>query len=135
MINEIDHIGIAVRSVEEACKFYEGVLGLRVKEILDIPEREIRAAMIDGGNVTIELIQPLGEDSTVSKFLEKWGEGIHHIAFRVSNIEKVLENLVEEGVEMITSKPQKGAHGRKVAFLSPKSCHGVLIELCEAIET
>jgi len=135
MISEIDHIGIAVRSVEETGKFYEDVLGLPVKEILDIPERGIRAAMIDGGNVTIELLEPLRADTPVANFLEKRGEGIHHIAFRVSDIEKALERYKESGVELVTPKPQMGVHGRKVAFLSPKSCHGALIELCEVMRT
>lgn len=131
MIHKIDHIGIAVRSLEESLTFYEEVLGLVLREILEIPERGVRAAMIDGGNTTIELLEPMDENSPVAKFVEKQGEGIHHIAFEVSNIEKALDILKEKGVELITPEPYRGAHGKRVAFLSPKSSHGVLIELCE----
>ena len=106
-------------------------MGLRQGEILEVPERGVRAAMIDGGNVTIELIEPMGPDSPLTKFLEKRGEGIHHIAFEVSDIEKMMENLKDKDIELINPKPFRGAHNSKVAFLSPKSCHGVLIELCQ----
>ena len=135
MIREVDHIGIAVRSVEEACAFYRDVLALRVGETFDMPGRGVRAAMVDGGNVTIELLEPLGEDTPVGKFLDKHGEGIHHIAFRVANIDAAMEKLKDRGVEFVTPQPKIGAHGRRIAFLSPRSCHGVLIELCEAVET
>ena len=131
MIREVDHIGIAVRSVEEACAFYRDVLALRVGETFDMPGRGVRAALVDGGNVTIELLEPLGEDTPVGKFLAKRGEGIHHVAFRVADIDAAMENLKNRGVEFVTPEPQIGAHGRRIVFLSPKSCHGVLIELCE----
>ena len=132
MISEVDHIGVAVRSIEEALEFYQVCLGLECREILDIPERKVRAAMINSGNLCIELIEPLNEDSPISKFLSKKGEGIHHIAFKVPSIEDAINQLTARGVELVNTVPQEGAHGRKVVFLAPQSCHGVLIELCEA---
>lgn len=134
MIRKIEHIGIAVRSIEESLKLYEGLFKLKPVEILEIPERKVRAAMIDAGNVIIELLEPMGDDSSMAKFLDKKGEGVHHIAFGVTDIEDALENLRARGIEPVTPDPYRGAHGRKVAFLSPKSCRGVLIELCEVVE-
>ena len=131
MMDKIDHIGVAVRSVEEARRFYENALGCHVTEVLEIPERGVRAGMVDAGGVIIELLEPLGEGSLVAKHLEKRGEGIHHIAFRVADIGAAMKKLKDQGVEFITPEPRMGAHGRRIAFLSPKSCHGVLIELCE----
>ena len=131
MTNKIDHIGIAVHSIQRALKFYEDILGLKQREILEVPERGVRAAMIDGGYSTIELIEPMGPDSPLTKFLEKRGEGIHHIAFEVTDIERTMENLKAKDIEFINPKPYLGTHNRKVVFLSPKSCHGVLIELCQ----
>ena len=131
MTDKMDHIGIAVHSIEEARTFYEDSLGLKVAEVLELPERKVRVAVIRMENQVIELVEPLGEDSPVQKFLDKKGEGIHHIAFNVENIEAELETLRQKGVELVTPQPYRGAHGKKVAFLSPKSCHGVLIELCQ----
>lgn len=134
MIRKIEHIGIAVRSIEKSLKLYEGLFKMQSVEILEIPERGVRAAMIDAGNMIIELLEPMGDDSGMAKFLDKKGEGIHHIAFGVTDIEDALENLRAMGIELVTPEPYRGAHGRKVVFLSPKSCSGVLIELCEIIE-
>ena len=131
MINKIDHIGIAVRSLESAQEFYEGILGLEKKDILEIPDRGVRIALFEAGNNTIELIEPMGSDSPVAKFLEKRGEGLHHIAFHVPDIEKAMARLKEKGVELVTPRPQSGAHNKKIVFLSPKGSHGVLIELCQ----
>jgi len=131
MISEVDHIGVAVRSIEKALEFYQVCLGLECREIIDIPEHKVRAAMINAGNLCIELIEPMNEGSPISKFLSKKGEGIHHIAFKVPSIEDAINQLTARGVELVTPVPQDGAHGRKVAFLTPQSCNGVLIELCE----
>lgn len=131
MMDKIDHIGLAVRSVEEARRFYEDILGLNVTEIVEMPERGVKAGMIDVGNVTLELLEPLGKGSLVAKYIEKRGEGIHHIAYCVENIDIVMERMKNQGVEFVTPEPKIGAHGRRIAFLSPKSSHGVLIELCE----
>lgn len=132
MIDRIEHIGIAVKCIEEAAEFYQGILGLELAEVIEIPERGVRAGMIEGAEIPIELIEPIGEDSPVFTFLEKRGEGIHHLAFRVPELEKAIEILQRNEVELVNPESLEGAHGRKVVFLSPKSCHGVLIELCEA---
>ena len=132
MTDKMDHIGIAVHSIEEARIFYEDSLGLKVDEVVELPERKVRLAVIRMENQVIELVEPLGEDSPVQKFLDKKGEGIHHIAFNVEDIDAALETMKNKGVELVTTQPYRGAHGKKVAFLSPKSCHGVLIELCQS---
>ena len=131
MMDKIDHIGIAVRSVDESRRFYEDILGLSVSEVVEIPERGIKAGMIDAGGVTLELLEPLGEESLVAKHIEKRGEGIHHIAYRVDNVDIAIDKMKTQGVEFTTPEPKIGAHGRRIVFLSPKSCLGVLIELCE----
>jgi methylmalonyl-CoA/ethylmalonyl-CoA epimerase len=131
MIDRIDHIGIAVHSVDTAADFYEETLGLRLREILDIRERGVRAGMIVGAGVTLELIEPLGQDSSLGRFLEKKGEGLHHISFVVPDIDEAVADLKSKGMELVTPEPLQGAHGRRIVFLSPKHCHGVLIELCE----
>lgn len=131
MIKRMDHLGIAVNSIADAKLFYSEVLGMDVGEIIDIPKRGVRAAMIQLDNQVIELIEPLDEDSPVAKFLKKRGEGIHHMALEVKDIDSALMNLKQKGVQLITETPYEGAHGKRVAFLSPHSSHGVLIELCE----
>lgn len=130
-MNRIDHIGIAVRSLEEARRTYEGLLGFTVTEVVEMPGRGLRAAMVDAGGVTIELLEPVGDASVVARHIRKRGEGIHHIAYRVADIEAAMETLKSRGVEFITAEPETGAHGGRIAFLSPGSCHGVLIELRE----
>ena len=131
LINKMDHIGLAVKSIDEARHLYEDVLGLTVQDILELPQRKVRVGMIRTENQILELVEPLGEDSPIHTYLEKRGEGIHHIAFEVSDIEAALQRLKIQDVELITPEPYEGAHGKKVAFLSPRSCHGVLIELCQ----
>ena len=134
MIRKVAHIGLAVKSVEDSLKLYEGAFGLNIGGIHELPDRGVRVAMIAVGNGMIELLEPMEEDSPVAKFIEKKGEGIHHIAFEVTDIDEALKILKEKNVELVTPKPYIGAHGGRVAFLSPKSCHGVLIELCEVIK-
>ncbi len=131
MIENISHIGIAVRSLEEAINFYQNILGLKLLRKLTITERKIRIAEIEAGNEILELIEPMDVDTPVAKFLEKRGEGLHHIAFRVADIDRAINELKKKGIELVTEEAQIGAHGRKIVFLSPVSCHGVLIELCE----
>jgi methylmalonyl-CoA epimerase len=134
MIHSIDHIGIAVRSIEASLDFYENTLGLKVTGIEEIPERKVRLAMIKLDNQVIELVEPMSEESPIHQFLEKRGEGLHHLAFLVSDIEVALEQMKKKGVELINPKPVQGAHGRKIAFVSPKSTHGVLMEFCQEAE-
>ena len=131
MINKVQHIGIAVYSLEKARRLYEQILGMDVTDVLEIPERGVKVAMVDGNNVTLELLEPMGDDSSLSNFLEKRGEGIHHIAFRVNNLDEVVTTLKSRGVQFITTNPVAGAHGSRVIFVSPKSGNGVLLELCE----
>jgi methylmalonyl-CoA/ethylmalonyl-CoA epimerase len=131
MIVSLEHVGVAVNKIDEVLPIYEQLLGLKLKGIREGKQNRIRAALLEAGNTEIELIEPLDGDSPVAKFLEKRGQGIHHIAFRVSNIEQAIEKLKNKGVVLIDEKPRKGIEGGKIAFLHPTSTAGVLIELCE----
>ena len=130
MIKKIDHIAIIVRNIEEALQVYEGALGLELTEVTEVPEQAVRVAFLPVGESEIELVEPLSTSSGVAKFLEKRGEGLHHICLEVEDIEAALRDLAATGVRLIDEQPRQGAHGR-VAFLHPKSAHGVLIELIE----
>jgi len=130
MIKKIDHVGIAVKSLEEAIKVWEG-LGLKVEEIEEVPDQKVRTAIIHVGESRIELLEPTAEDSPIAKFIAKRGEGIHHIALGVDNIEEHLEKLKEAGYRLIDEKPRIGAGGAKIAFVHPKAVTGVLLELCQ----
>jgi len=131
MIRKIDHVGIAVQDLEEQTAFYRDVLGLEFVGFEDLPERGLKVAVFRVGDVHIELLQPTTPDSTMAKFIEKSGEGIHHLAFTVDDAAKELERLTAAGVQTIDAKPRPGAGGAKVAFLHPKSTFRVLMELCE----
>ncbi|AAL82072.1 methylmalonyl-CoA epimerase [Pyrococcus furiosus DSM 3638] len=133
MFKKIDHVGIAVKNLEEAIKIWEG-LGLKVEEIEEVPDQKVRVAVIKIGESRIELLEATSEDSPIAKFIEKRGEGIHHIALGVEGIEKKLEELKEKGYRLIDEKPRIGAGGAKIAFIHPKSVTGVLLELCERKE-
>ena len=128
---KIDHIGIAVKSIDNATGFYQAI-GLNVSHIEEVESQGVRVAFLKIGESNIELLEPLNEKSPIFSFIEKRGEGIHHIAFYVNNIENVLENLKSRGYKLINEKPVQGAHGKKVAFIHPKSSGGVLVELCES---
>jgi len=130
MIKKIDHIGIAVHSIEEALRVYEGALGLELTEVKEVPEQAVRIAFLPVGESEIELVEPMTTDSGIAKFLEKRGEGVHHICLEVDDIEAALQDLAAKGGRLIDKRPRQGAHGR-VAFLHPRSAHGVLIELIE----
>jgi methylmalonyl-CoA epimerase len=134
MIKEIDHIGIAVKDLEEAMNIYRDILGLKFKGTEKIEEQKIIHATFLAGRVKIELVQPTHPDSTVGKFIEKRGEGIHHIAYRVENIDESLKELSAKGVNLIDEKARIGADGAKIAFIHPKNMKGVLIELVEIAE-
>ena len=127
----IDHIGIAVRSIQDVLNLYEGALGLRVSGYEDVEEQGVRVAMIPIGESRIELLEPLRPDSPVEKFMSKRGEGIHHISVSVENIESALERLKSAGVRLIDSSPKRGAGNSKIAFIHPAGMHGVLLELVE----
>ncbi len=126
---QIDHLGIAVKDLQKAARIYE-LLGLKVERVADLPEHGVRVAFIPVGESAIELLQPTSNEGAVAHFLEKHGEGLHHLALRVTDVETALATLKERGVRLIDETPRPGAEGR-VAFLHPKSTGRVLIELVE----
>jgi len=128
---KIDHIGIAVKSLSEAVKVYEKAIGLKVAGYDQVDEQGVRVAMLTVGESRIELLEPTRPDSPIEKFMTKRGEGIHHIAIRVDNIEQALERLKTAGVRLIDEIPRRGAHNTRIAFVHPASTHGVLMELVE----
>lgn len=130
MIRKIDHIGVAVEKIEDAKMFFENILGLNISKIEEVPEQNVKIAFIPVGESKIELLEPL-ENGAVSKFIKKKGEGIQHISLLVDDIEKAMQNMKEKGAVFIDEKPRLGAGGTKIAFIHPKSSHGVLVELCE----
>jgi methylmalonyl-CoA/ethylmalonyl-CoA epimerase len=129
----VDHIGIAVRNLDEAVRFYENVLGLSCYRIEEVRDQKVRTAFFRVGATKVELLESIGPDGPVAKFIGKKGEGLHHIAFMVQNLAQALKEIELEGVNVIDEEPRRGAEGRTIAFLHPKSTHGVLIELCEGI--
>jgi len=133
MIEKIDHIGIAVKNLEKACDAFDK-LDIKVagKEVVE--EQKVKVAFLPVDNSELELLESISPDGPISKFIEKKGEGIHHIAFKVKNIDKILEKLKKKGVRLIDEKARYGAGGAKIAFLHPKSTNGILIELCERNE-
>jgi len=131
MIKKIDHLGIAVRSINEARKFYEEVLGLVCEKEEVVASQKVRTAFFTVGDVHIELLEPTADDSPVAKFLDKNGEGFHHIAYQTDDIDGQLETARDKGCRLINETPIEGAGGRKVAFLHPKSTQGVLTEFCK----
>lgn len=132
MINvKIDHIGIAVKSLEEAKGLYTKVLGLEWEQDEEVHTEAVRVSFLKTGESHIELLEALSDDSAIAKFIDKKGEGIHHLAFAVDDIGAALEKARVEGYQLIDESPRKGAGGKLVAFLHPKSTNGVLIELCQ----
>jgi methylmalonyl-CoA/ethylmalonyl-CoA epimerase len=130
MITRIDHLGIAVRSLDETVPYYENALGLRCEHREEVPSQQVRTAFFTVGDVHLELLEPTGPDSPVARFLDQHGEGVHHVAFATDDIEGQLGRAADAGVRLIHAKPFAGAAGKLVAFLHPKSTHGVLTELC-----
>jgi methylmalonyl-CoA/ethylmalonyl-CoA epimerase len=127
----IEHIGIAVTDLDSAVSFYENVLGLKCYNIELVADQKVRTAFFKVGQTKIELLESTEPDGPIGKFIEKKGEGIHHIAFSVEKIEDHLEHASKMGVKLIDNSPRKGAEGLDIAFLHPKSTSGVLIEFCE----
>lgn len=132
MIRKLDHIGIAVSNLEEALKLYRDTLGLKVEHVEDFEGMKI--AFIPIGDTEFELLQPTDPASALAKFLEKRGEGIQHIAVRVDDVEKSLEDLKAKGLQVIDQKPRPGAGGARIAFFHPKSTGGILLEICQRQE-
>lgn len=130
MIQKIDHLGIVVRSIDEAIDYYEKVLGLPCKGREEVPVQKVRTAFFLAGEVRLELIEPTSADSPVAKYLEKHGEGLHHVGFATDDIVRQLQQAKQAGCNLINETPVEGAGGKLVAFLHPKSTHGVLTEFC-----
>ncbi len=129
--SHIEHIGIAVSNLETSIDFYEKVFGLECYNIEEIAEQKVRTAFFRVGQTKIELLESTDPQGPIGKFIEKRGEGIHHIAFAVKDIEKQLRHAEEQGVKLIDTAPKKGSEKLDIAFLHPKSTSGVLIEVCE----
>lgn len=127
----LNHLGIAVKDINASLKIWQEFLRLRLLTIEEVLEQRVKVAILDAGNTHIELLEPSGPDSTVARFIEKKGEGLHHIAFEVDNIEETLDNLKKSGVKLINENPRRGAQGSKIAFIHPQSTNGVLVELCQ----
>ena len=128
---KIDHIGIAVKSLTDAVKLYQDAIGLTVSGYDQVDEQGVRVAMLDVGESRIELLEPTGPGSPIEKFMAKRGEGIHHIALTVDNIEETLKQLKATGVRLVDETPRRGAHNTRIAFVHPSATHGVLLELVE----
>ena len=126
----VDHIGIAVNSIEEARKFYEDIFELECYKIEEVPDQKVKVAFFKIGEVKIELLEPTSPDSPIAKFLEKKGQGIHHIAYFVHNVNEALGVSKHRGVQLIDEESRKGADGMDIGFLHPKSTGGVLTEFC-----
>jgi methylmalonyl-CoA/ethylmalonyl-CoA epimerase len=131
MINKVDHIGIAVRSLENTLPFYTDVLNLPLLGIEEVDTQMVRVAFLQAGGTKLELLEPTSEESPIAKFIEKRGEGIHHVALGVDSIEDRIIEMKEKGIRMIDEQPRLGAGGANIAFMHPKSASGVLFELCE----
>ena len=132
MLTKINHIGIAVQSLDASIPFYRDNLGMAFAGIEEVAEQKVRVAMLAVGESKIELLEPTSAESPVAKFIEKNGTGIHHIAYEVADIEAAIAKLLAEGARMVDEKPRNGAHGTRIAFIHPKSSLGVLTELCQA---
>ena len=130
-INHIEHIGIAVKNLDEAIAWYENVLGLKCYAVEEVREQKVKTAFFMVGQTKIELLESTDPEGPIGKFIEKKGEGIHHLAFAVKGLESCLENAEANGVQLIDRVPRKGAEGLHIAFLHPKSTFGVLTEFCE----
>lgn len=131
MVMKVDHIGVAVKSLDETLKFYQDVLGLKLQDTEVVEEQKVKVAFLPIGDTEVELLESTEEDGPIAKYIAKKGEGMQHIAFRVENIEEAIEDMKSKGVRMIDEKPRYGAGGAKIAFCHPKSTHGVLVELCQ----
>jgi methylmalonyl-CoA/ethylmalonyl-CoA epimerase len=131
MIKKIDHIGIAVKSLENTLPFYTNVLGLPLVGIEVVETQKVKVAFLNAGETKLELLEPTTEDSPIAGFIAKRGEGIHHVALGVTSIEERIAEMREQGIRMIDEQPRLGAGGAQIAFMHPKSAAGVLVELCE----
>ena len=130
-ITHIEHIGIAVRNIEEQLPYYEEILGLKCYNIEVVEDQKVKTAFFKVGDTKIELLEPTSPESTIAKFIETRGEGVHHIAFATKSVKDALKKAEDKGVQLIDKEPRKGAEGLNIAFLHPRSTGRVLTELCE----
>jgi len=129
-LSYIEHIGIAVKNLDESIKFYENIFGLKCYAVEEVKDQKVKTAFFKIGNTKIELLESTAPDGPISRFIEKKGEGIHHIAFKTNDINTSLKELKEKNIRLIDDHPSKGAEGLNIAFIHPKAANGVLIELC-----
>lgn len=129
-VKKIEHIGIAVKSIEKALEFYEGVLGLECYNMEEVADQKVKTAFLKVGEIKLELLESTSEDGPVAKFIEKRGEGIHHIAYNVDHVNKALKEAATKEIRLIDEESRKGAEGFDIGFLHPKSTGGVLTEFC-----
>ncbi|RPI71937.1 MAG: methylmalonyl-CoA epimerase [Desulfobacteraceae bacterium] len=130
-IKHIDHIGIAVKEIKQASRFYTDILGIQLQDTEEVTDQKVKVGFFPITDSEIELLESTEPDGSIAKYIEKRGEGIQHIAFRVENLEETLKELKTKGVRLIDEVPRQGAGGAKIAFIHPKETHGVLVELCE----
>jgi methylmalonyl-CoA/ethylmalonyl-CoA epimerase len=130
-LTHIEHIGIAVKSLDESIKFYEEVLGLKCYAVEEVKDQKVKTAFFQIGQTKIELLESTDPEGPIGKFIEKRGEGIHHIAYAAKDLTSSLDDLKNKGIKLIDEKPRKGAEGLNIAFIHPKATYGVLTELCE----
>lgn len=131
-LSHIEHLGIAVKSIADALPFYEEILGLKCYNIEEVVDQKVKTAFFKIGQTKIELLEPTSEDSPIAKFIEKRGEGIHHLAFATPDCGEALKEAEEKGVRLIDQQPRRGAEQLNIGFLHPKSTLGVLLELCDS---
>jgi methylmalonyl-CoA/ethylmalonyl-CoA epimerase len=127
----VEHIGFAVKNLDEAISYYENVLGLKCYAVEEVKDQKVKTAFFKIGQTKIELLESTDPEGPVGKFIEKRGEGVHHIAFSVKNLPEKLKEVEQKGIQLIDKVPKKGAEGFEIAFLHPKSTFGVLTEFCE----
>lgn len=130
---KVDHIGVAVNSIDAAMKFFSAVLGLKLEGSETVAEQKVTTAFLPVGDTEVELLQSTAPDGPIAGFIEKKGEGVQHIAFLVDNIEEALKELEAKGIRLIDKVPRIGAGGKKIAFVHPKDTNGVLVELCQKV--
>jgi methylmalonyl-CoA epimerase len=131
LFKKINHIGIAVKKLEDSLPIFQDILDMKCATIEEVADQKVKVACLPIGESEIELLESTSSEGSIARFIEKRGEGIHHIAFEVDNLKSVLEDLKKKGVQLIDQEPRHGAGGIRIAFLHPRSTNGILIELCE----
>jgi methylmalonyl-CoA/ethylmalonyl-CoA epimerase len=131
MVKKVDHIGVAVKNLEESLKFYQDVMGMDLAGTEIVEEQHVKVAFLPIGDTEIELLESTDPEGPIARYIDKKGEGVQHIAYKVDNIEEAIAEMKAKGVRMIDEKPRYGAGGAKIAFCHPKSTNGVLVELCQ----